>query len=1056
MNHLLEWSQSCVTDEVTHLNVTPLEGHQALEHLLYAVDLPRRNDGRLCDTLLKRYQHLFAGGWWCSGIDILTGSEDPWGCFKPAQPRNSPDRNKPIKYEHPPQIPTGIFALRVSLPIWQRIAFRHNLPILSADIQPQQPDLGFWEWVLNHPSLPLCITEGAKKAGTLLCAGYAAIALPGINGGYRTPRDETGNRIGKSHLIPQLQKLATPKREIYLTFDQDSKPSALRAVKTAIQQTGYLLTQAGVTVKVITWNPTLGKGVDDLIATQGQDTFDQAWQNATPLQVWKAQSWQHFTYTPNQQLNSRYLPNLPIPTAAKLIAIKSPKGTGKTQLLERIVKEALARGQWVLVIGHRVRLVEALCQRFGLKYVTWEVGISEEKPTSSPSETNETRPFPYPGYGLCIDSLHPHSQAQFHAGDWSDGVVIIDEVEQVLWHALNSSTCTYQRVAILKSFKTLMQNVLGGAGQVLVADADLSDTSIDYLISLAGIPIQPHIILNDWKPEKETAWTVYNYGSHNPKPLLRDLEQHIREGGKPFVCLSAQKPKSLWGTCNLEAYFREQFPEAKILRIDSESLTDPEHPACGCMGKLDQILPNYDIVLASPSLETGVSIEVQGHFTSVWAIAVGVQGENSVRQALGRLRANVPRHLWVAVRGLNQVGNASTSIPSLLKSGERLTQLNIRLLQQSDFDTLDDLDLGFQAESLLCWAKMAVRLNSSMRRYRESVLAALAAEGHRIIEGIPALKNEAESRELLLNKEFYLMRYEQEIILAPLLLSPFKGTAEAQRSQREEEENKRGNDSGFGRIEKDSIFSHRLKGVNATKNCLHNSRQIAAVREQIYQAECEAVALSEELNAYEYRALKRQVMKTEAQRRSLRKYELKQRYCIPVTADLVVKDDGGWYEQISLHYFLTEGRSYLGNRDAMAARSLITGGEGKIFLPDFNRCQLGAAIGALELLGVPAFLRDSSRDLRNLDEDLQAMATLALKNRSAMQMVLGIGLALNSSPIGILGRLLGLIGYKLQYIRIESHEQKRVRVYRLGELEDMRLEVFKQWLFLEMKCGKKS
>ncbi|NJL83706.1 MAG: hypothetical protein HC890_13540, partial [Chloroflexaceae bacterium] len=45
-------------------------------------------------------------------------------------------------------------------------------------------------------------------------------------------------------------------------------------------------------------------------------------------------------------------------------------GTGKTRLLEAIVAKAIEDGQWVLVIGHRVRLVEALCQRFGLDYIT--------------------------------------------------------------------------------------------------------------------------------------------------------------------------------------------------------------------------------------------------------------------------------------------------------------------------------------------------------------------------------------------------------------------------------------------------------------------------------------------------------------------------------------------------------------------------------------------------------------------------------------------------------------------------------------------------------------
>jgi len=46
-----------------------------------------------------------------------------------------------------------------------------------------------------------------------------------------------------------------------------------------------------------------------------------------------------------------------------------------------------------------------------------------------------------------------------------------------------------------------------------------------------------------------------------------------------------------------------------------------------------------------PVIETGVSIDIQGHFTSVWGIA---QDFKAVRQALGRIRENMPRFIWVA------------------------------------------------------------------------------------------------------------------------------------------------------------------------------------------------------------------------------------------------------------------------------------------------------------------------------------------------------------------------------------------------------------------------
>ena len=977
MNCLEEWSASGVDPEIIRLNVVPLEGIAASEYLLYSDAIPRRNDGRISETFLQLYSHTVEGGWWCSGIDLLTGEEDLWGCFKPDAPRQSGNRSKPIKYEHPPKTPTGVFALRVTSGVWEKIANRYGVKIAEQDLNPKLPDLGFWQWVINHPEIPLCVTEGAKKAGALLSAGYVAIALPGINNGYRTPKDEMGKRIGKSFLIPQLQlftrrenrkKIEQTKREIYLVFDCDTKPNTIKAVNAAIKKLGYLFQQENCQVKVVTWDSQLGKGVDDLIINQGQESFARAYENALSLEIWQAKTWTQLTYSPEVVVNSPYLLNIDVSPENKLIGIKSAKGTGKTKLLENFVRQALEKSQKILVIGHRVQLVKALCQRFGLPYVTQ---LREQQKTNNL------------GFGLCIDSLHPHSQAEFDPDDWSDSVVIIDEVEQVLWHGLNSATCTAHRVAILKSLKSLIQNVILGSGQVYVADADLSNIAIDYLISLTGIDLQPFIIENTWKQDRESSWSVYNYDGKSPKKLVNDLETHIKQGGKPLVCLSAQKLTSKWGTQTLEAYLSKKFPEKKILRIDSESLVDPHHPAYDCMSNLDRILANFDLVLASPSIETGISIELKNHFTSVWAIAQGVQGENTVRQTLSRLRTNVPRYLWCASYSYFKIGNGSTSIPNLITSGHRLTQLNIRLLQQSDFEALDDIDTGFQAESLLCWAKMAVRYNAGTVKYRESILSALQEEGHQIIDR--------------------------------------------------------------------SRINFPIAQPKTTKEPTENIcllEAITEIRQQNYLAECQAIADANLLTKDKYQQLKKRLVKNISQRRSIRKYELQQRYYLPVTDQLVALDDDGWYEKIQLHYFLTIGRSFLADRDTQVAQKLIQNGNGSLFIPDFNSSQLGAVVGTMEILGIPNLLANKQREFRNSDSDIQELSAIALSNRKEIKTVMGIGLAKNSSPILILRRFLEKINYGLKYLRCESQDKgrKRIRIYQIMSPEDPREQVFHHWL----------
>jgi len=1091
VNYVQEWSQSGVDRELIQLNVVALEGTQPYDYLCYSHQLTRRNDGRLSSGLLRRYAHTEAGGWWCAGVNLLTGTDDLWGCFKPVSPRIDPDRDKPIKYEHPPKIDTGVFALRVPLPLWRRIAERAGLTFDEAWIDPARPDQGFWSWLIQTPIVPICITEGAKKAGALLSAGYAAIALPGIHNGYRVPRDETGKRNGKSHLIPQLQVLAQANRSFYIAFDQDQKPSTIQAVQGAIRRLGYLLQQTGANVRVITWQPEAGKGVDDLLVNQGVEAFTICFQQATLLEIWKARRLSQLTYRDAVTLNHRYLPAaLQVPDDAALVGIRSAKGTGKTEWLSGIVQQAIARKQPVLVIGHRVQLVENLCQRFGLPYVHEHVldrplnapalNVSGSNAPNALSETQVSEQFETRlgsaqhglGYGLCIDSLHPDSQAKFNPEDWRDAIVIIDEVEQVLWHSLNSDTCRGQRVEVLRSLKRLMQNTLGAQGQVLVADADLSDVALDYLLALAGVEHQPYIIRNTWTPATTQAWQVTHYTESTPKRLLAELDRHIAAGGRPFVCLSAQKLKSKWSTTALEAYFQQKFPHLRLLRIDSESVSDPKHPAYRCTHHLDQRLQHYDVVLASPSIETGVSIDLCGHFTSVWAIAQGIQSENSVRQSLSRVREAVPRHLWLAPYGFNKIGNGSASIPSLLTSGQQLTRLNVRLLQQCDFSDFEDFDTGFQAESLQCWAKMAVRINATMGNYRETIVQSLQEEGHQIAAFVSIAKSRTKARKprflatsadratANLTANLTATQPEQYPDQAP------NQQPDQQPAQQMQAHWRSGNLGSSDNL--DSLSTIQTSPVQAgsvqtgsvaplATSCVivdDGDRQIlnalnatiAAVRDQNYQAECRQIARATDLHHRQYQSLKKRLVKSASDRFALRKYELKRRYGVPVTIDLVRKDDHGWYDKLRLHYFLTVGREFLTDRDQRVARQLLQQGNGQVFQPDFNRSQLGATIGIFELLNIPVLLDHPERELRNSDTDLQALAKRAIGSRDQIKSATGIGLAKNSTPIVVVRRFLDKLGYGLQQTRWEGCRKTRERIYQLEQPQDGRVMVFEQWL----------
>jgi hypothetical protein len=104
------------------------------------------------------------------------------------------------------------------------------------------------------------------------------------------------------------------------------------------------------------------------------------------------------------------------------------------------------------------------------------------------------------------------------------------------------------------------------------------------------------------------------------------------DGGKIWVSCDSQKAKSKHGSKNLEKYYRSRCPGKKILRIDAETVANPEHPAYQCAEKITELAALYDIVICSPSLATGVSVELRGHFNAVFGIFQGAISDNEVRQ----------------------------------------------------------------------------------------------------------------------------------------------------------------------------------------------------------------------------------------------------------------------------------------------------------------------------------------------------------------------------------------------------------------------------------------
>lgn len=579
---------------------------------------------------------------------------------------------------------------------WQRMGwgcFKPDTPRSNAEGKPLKyehpkgeatrafflamPDEMFWQRVLADVRVPIVLVEGAKKAGALLSLGYAAIALPGIFNGRRKQPER---------LIPELQGFASGDRPVYFCFDHDTKPKTVRQVNLAILRTGKLFERAGCRVRVIQL-PGPEKGVDDFIAAQGAEQFHKLYRFAIDFSSFRSQINHALTHEPNVVIHQRYVgkyPELP----SQLVGIKSAKGTGKTEALKQLVRESPR----VLLIGHRVALLRNLAERLGLWLYSSE-GVTIER---------------VPKLAITLDSLYKLTTAHNRYD-----LVIIDEVEQALEHLAASDTCKAYRDKVLAVFEYFIRSTK----QVIVADADLSDIALDYLSTIRGHET-PFLLVNNYR---NGGRSIHWFEGTETSGIVSDLQTCIAQGHRPYIFTDSKHEAK-----RLFLQLTEAFPEKKIDVIHGDN--SGEEDKITFVQKINEQVVDLDVLITTPTLGTGVSIDVN-HFTCVYGIVHGGNlSATEVSQGLFRVRPAVPMAVWVSgqVRGGYRETSAKRLQQQLLNCNEATgVLLNINS-ETGDREALND-------HFLKLWSEQKARKNASLNQLRDALADLLQEEGHTLV-----------------------------------------------------------------------------------------------------------------------------------------------------------------------------------------------------------------------------------------------------------------------------------------------------------------------------------
>ncbi|MBD1853359.1 DUF3854 domain-containing protein [Cyanobacteria bacterium FACHB-502] len=624
---------------------------------------------------------------------------------KLSQPRKD-ERGKDVKYETRKGNGSRAFLPHIPASIRRKIADRYGVDV---------PLTGsFWQWLEAHPDIEIIFTEGGKKALSLLSLGYVAIALYGVNGGY------CKNAISERSLIEDVARFATPGRPIVLAFDQDAEAKTRLRVNVALSRFGGLLRQAGCAVTIATWDGQQGKGIDDLIVTSGAGAWEVALDQALPLEHWR--TWQkleyRLTWKVNLRINTADLSTLTLDRIPQdgIIAVSSGKGTGKTKWTAQQVLNLNA----VLSAGHRIALQRNLSKRLGLDYI----GDCDKAKGQFINGSAYTLRI-----GFCVDSLLAIDPEQFRGCD-----LVLDEVVQVVRHLLTSSTCAKdgKRPALLARFRSLIQM----ARRVIVADADLDNATLHYIRELRGEDATVFLIRNDYQGEGYPCTFIESSDRSAVVGQLLDEIDSLPPGRALFVCLDS---KALART--IERLIGQTVPGITVWNINSDSsggefersvISSPDPHLIEAAQRDNRL-----VILATPSMGTGVSIECQGIVQRVYGIFTGVSiNDADMSQALSRVREPVERIVWCAQTGssFNKVSR-STNAMELKRHLQEQTVATVSLIRSSlREDIAGELDhYDWQSDPHVnLYSKIAAEQNWSMLHLADALQVRLRYEGNRV------------------------------------------------------------------------------------------------------------------------------------------------------------------------------------------------------------------------------------------------------------------------------------------------------------------------------------
>lgn len=492
-------------------------------------------------------------------------------------------------------------------------------------------------------------------------------------------------------------------------------------------------------------------------------------------------------FTPDITINSKYFDFITSDVMKNSITlIKSPMGTGKTHWAINYARETNRK---MMFVGHRNMLLDQIGSR------ARAVGLNAMHIDEYLKGIDADIVY------ACIDS---HEKLDRFIQNNPDTLVVIDEFTAYQEHLITGGTLKKKQQKAMEWSINILQNY-----DCFLMDANMSDKNTDFI---TGLVTDKKIVTinNEYQVSPRTITFIEsesraNGGMTTVRGLTSLLTQWCARYGK-FVVTSTSKTQTKIIGKILQDY-------RKVLVVNSDTAGDEEVKEF--MNNPDEaIISNqYDVIIMSPTAESGISIDIKNYFECVMSIPMGTLSINGMIQQLFRVRDYLPIYVFspdfVAVSEDSAITNPANRFKVLyeraklmcneiydgLASPDEINEIFVELWKQSDDKFLNE---GLKDSVIKTFEHQ--NLNTCLK-------VALSDIGHIItaddVEATDEVKKMvSETRKQIQWKEANDIFYAEDISIDEALQISKKDTADVKKQN----------------AIKKALFKHRLPDIERTKS----------------------------------------------------------------------------------------------------------------------------------------------------------------------------------------------------------------------------------------------